>query len=146
LTATIASEQRQTIMREAAAFQNAILLEAVVAAYALMAHADGEVAGAERRRLFAMVRDTPAFEPFSRDDVAEEAAVHEANYRLDPELAQQIAWEKLDLVAGQRRIAHLLIGACRELIPADGVAHPAEYRVLSEIKSRLGVDDLPPLA
>jgi tellurite resistance protein len=138
--------KRPTKTPDVAALQQGVFLEAVVAAYGLMAHADGEVAGAERRRLFGMVRDTPAFEAFSREAVAEEAAVHEANFRLDPEVAQQIAWEKLSVIAGQRRAASVVIGACRELIPADGVAHPAEFRMLSEIRSRLGVDDRPHLA
>jgi tellurite resistance protein len=140
------SAVRQGMASDALASDNAVFLEAVVAAYALMAHADGEIASAERRRLFAMVRDTPAFEVLSRQDVAEEAAVQEANFRLDSEVAQQIAWEKLNPVVGQRRAARVIVGACRELIPADGVAHPAEYRMLSKIKARLGVDDRPQLA
>ena len=125
----------------AAARESEIFLKALVAGYALMAHADGELASAERRRLFAIVRDTPAFEIFSSDDVAEEA-----NYRHDPEHAERLAWNRLDPVAGQRRAAHVLLAACRELIPADGVAHPAEYRTLAAIKSRLGIDGIPPYA
>lgn len=130
----------------AAAHEADILLKALVAGYALMAHADGELASSERRRLFAIVRDTPAFEDFSPDDVAEDVAIHEANYRRDPEQAQRLAWNRLAPVAGQRRAAHALVAACRELIPADGVAHPAEYRTLAAIRSRLGIDGLPPHA
>ena len=117
-------------------------MEALVAAYALMAHADGEVAGAERRRLFSIVRETPALSAFSREQIAEEAAVHEANYRLDPEMAQQIAREKLQPIADQRRAARLVIAACRDIIQADGIAHPGEYRALAEIKLLLGFEDM----
>ena len=117
-----------------------------MAGYALMAHADGEVTSAERRRLFAMVRDTPAFEAFSRHEVVDEVAAHEANFRHDPEQAQELAWHRLDPVAGQRRAAHVLVAACRELIAADGIGHPAEYRTLAAITSRLGIDGLPPHA
>ncbi|MCW6506510.1 TerB family tellurite resistance protein [Lichenifustis flavocetrariae] len=143
---TSSSNVRPESPRDAPTAPAEMLLDALVAAYALMAHADGELASAERRRLFAIIRDTPALEVFSRDDVAHAAAEHEANFRLDPEVAQQLAWEKIDPIVGQRRAAHVLIAACRELIPADGVAHPAEYRALADIKSRLGVDDLPPHA
>ena len=73
--------------------------------------------------------------------VAEEIAAHEANFRYDPELAQQLAREKLLPFAGNRRASSRIIAACRELIPADGVAHPAEYRALAEIKALLGFDD-----
>ena len=143
---TSSSTLRPETPRDAPTAPAEILLDALVAAYALMAHADGEVASAERRRLFSIIRDTPALQVFSRDDVAQAAAEHEANYRLDPELAQQLAWEKIDPIAGQRRVARVLVAVCRELIPADGVAHPAEYRTLADIKSRLGIDDLPPHA
>lgn len=122
------------------------LLTALVAGYALMAHADGELASSERRRFLSLVRHTPAFDMFSQDDVAEQVSAHEAAYRDDPDQARHDAWDKLEAVAGQRRTAHTLVAACRELIAADGIAHPAEYRMLSAIKSRLGIDGLPPYA
>lgn len=128
----------ETLAREAAMARTADLLDAMVAAYALVAHADGEVAGAERRRIFAILREHPAMSVFSHDEIASEVAEHEANFRLDPELAQQIAMEKLALVIGQEQAVRQIIGACRELIPADGVAHPSEYRMLAEIRGLLG--------
>ena len=130
----------------AAARDAEALLSALVAGYALMAHADGELASAERRRFFALVRQTRTFDMFSQDDVAEQVSAQEAAYRHDPDQARDAAWDKLEAVAGQRRTAHTLAAACRELIAADGIAHPAEYRMLSAIKSRLGIDGLPPYA
>ena len=120
------------------------LMEALIAAYALMAHADGEVAGAERRRFLGFIRETPSLYGFPRGRVTEEVANHEANFRLDPEVAQQMAREKLQPVAGKRRATRIIVAACREIIPADGVAHPGEYRALAEIKALLGVEDLGP--
>jgi tellurite resistance protein len=117
------------------------LMEGLVAAYALMAHADGEAAPAERRRIFAILRSNPAMSVFSRDEIANEVASHEANFRYDPELAQQLAREKLLPLAGNRRAAARVVAACRELIPADGVAHPSEYRTLRDIKALLAFDD-----
>ena len=133
----------EDVATEAAVARASSLMEAMVAAYALMAHADGEVSGAERRRIFSILRDNPVMTVFSRAELAEEIAAHEANYRYDPELAQQIAREKLAPIAGDRRAAHKVVQACRELIPADGVAHPAEYRALAGIKVVLDFDDRP---
>ena len=132
--------------RAGAARDAEALLSALVAGYALMAHADGELASAERRRFLALVRQTPAFDMFSQDEVAEQVSAQEAAYRHDPNQAKDAAWDKLEAVAGQRRTAHTLAAACRELIAADGIPHPAEYRMLSAIKSRLGIDGLPPYA
>lgn len=134
------------VARSGAARDAEALLSAFVAGYALMAHADGELASSERRRFLALVRQNPAFDIFSQDDVVEQVSAQEAAYREDPDQAKHDAWDKLEAVAGQRRTAHTLAAACRALIAADSVAHPAEYRMLSAIKSRLGIDGLPPYA
>lgn len=117
-------------------------MEAMVAACALIAHADGEVAGTERRRIFKILHDNPRMSVFSRQEIGEAIAAHEASFRYDPELAQQIAREKLSPIAGDRRASAKVVAACREIIPADGVAHPAEYRALAAIKATLAFDDL----
>lgn len=129
---------------QAAHARSAAMLEAMVAACSLIAHADGEVAPAERRRTITVLRDNLSTAVFSRRAVAAEIAEHEANFRLDPEVAQQIARERLAPVAGQPSAAHRVIAACREIIPADGIAHPAEYRTLAEIKALLGVEERAP--
>lgn len=126
---------------EAARSQITGLMKAIVAACALMAHADGEVAGAERRRVLAILRENPAMSVFSPDEIAEEMAAHEANFRFDPELAQQLARETLQPLAGNQRAGNRIVAACRALIPADGIAHPAEYRMLVAIKSLIAFDD-----
>ena len=120
---------------------NVEMMQALVAAYALMAHADGEVATAERRRIFSILRESPGMTAVSQDAIGDEIAAHEANFRYDPELAQQIAREKLVPAARSRRAAARIVATCRELIPADGVAHPSEYRALADIKAMLGFDD-----
>ena len=114
--------------------------DAFLAALALMAHADGEMAGVERRRILALARDNALLAETSRDKIVEELAVHEANFRLDPEVAQLLAREKLVRVAGHRRAAQMIVSACRTILPADGVAHPSEYRILAEIRSILGLE------
>ena len=68
------------IMAEMDFYRSSQFMEALVAAYALVAHADGEVAPAERRRLMSLVRSEPLLASFSRMDIAEELGVHEANY------------------------------------------------------------------
>ncbi len=83
---------------------------------------------------------------FSREEIGNEIAAHEANFRYDPELAQQLARERLVPLAGNRRAAARIVAACRELIPADGVAHPSEYRMLHDIKTLLAFEDAAPVS
>lgn len=130
-------ERGRQLGAEAVIAHQSDVMEAMVAAYALMAHADGEVADAERHRFFSVLRQNPAMAVFSRQEIAGEVAEHEANFRFDPEVAQVIARERVAGIAEDRQAASLVISACRELIPADGVAHPAEYRQLADIKALL---------
>jgi tellurite resistance protein len=123
---------------EIAISTSAAFMEAAVAAYAIIAHADGEVAAMERRRLMLIARIEPKLKAFSHADVSEEFATHEANYLLDNELAGQLALEKLEALKPHRRDAHIIIDACREAIHADGVTHPSEIRALEKVKRALG--------
>jgi tellurite resistance protein len=86
------------VQQEQLIFQSSAFMEAVVAAYALVAHADGDVSPTERRRLMMIARTEPRLELFSREEIAEEFAVHEANYELDVEVATEIAYEKVELM------------------------------------------------
>jgi tellurite resistance protein len=119
------------------------LIEAVAAAYALIVHSDGEPAHIERQQLFTILRNNPALSRLPRSDVADATAEHEANFRLDAEVAQEIAREKLAALAGDGAAADLILVLCRELIAADGVLHPAERRQFREIKTLLGVTRTP---
>ena len=117
------------------------LVAALAAAYALIAHSDGEVAEAERQELFMILRNHPLLNRLPRSEIAHASAVHEANFRLDPEVAQEIAREKLAAIADEGAAADLVIGFCRELIAADGVLHPSERRQFGEIKALLGLTE-----
>lgn len=132
------------LARGASVAHSVALMEAIVAACSLIAHADGEVAPSERRRTITILRANSSTAAFSRGTVAAEIAEHEANFRLDPEVAQQIAGERLAAIGGQPSAADLVIAACRQIIPADGIAHPAEYRALTAIKALLGVETRAP--
>jgi tellurite resistance protein len=115
------------------------LIDAVAAAYALIVHSDGEPAHIERQQLFTILRNNPALSRLPRPEIADATAEHEANFRLDPEVAQEIAREKLSGIAGEGAAADVILALCRELIAADGVLHPAERRQFGEIKRLLGL-------
>lgn len=121
-------------LSEMEAYRGSQFMEALVAAYSIVAHADGEVAPAERRRLMMIARQEPLLAPFSRDEVAEEFAIHEANFDFDKEVASEIAVEKLAPMREHPREARAIVEAARAAIPADGVAHPAEFRALAKVK------------
>lgn len=132
-----------TIAIEAATARSIDFMEALIAAGVLMAYADGEMARTERRRLLQLVRENPMLASFSHELIVDELALHEANFMLDIEIAQVMAREKLAPMAREPRLGRLILAACRQIIPADGVAHPAEYRALAAIGVTLALDAAP---
>jgi tellurite resistance protein len=130
----------QINIRIAAPTGNSEFIEALVAACAIIAHADGEVAASERRSFVAITRSEPSLRALSADRLLQEFEAHERNFRRDPELAREIAVGKLKPIRKRRRAAHAIVEACRLVIPADGVAHPAEFRALAKIKRLLGIE------
>ena len=128
---------------DAAEFREPAFRDALIAAVALVAHADGVPSPAERSRFLSFMEDDPALATFSREAVLDELAAHEANYRFDPEIGALMAKEKLAPIAGRTRLCSALVRICRAVIPADGVIHPAEHRALAEIRSVLGITARP---
>ena len=115
-------------------------LDAFIAACAMIAHSDGELAAEERRRVLYFASTEPRLTGYSRYVVLDAFAEQAANYILDPELANEMAAEKIKPMAERRREAHAIVEACRQLIPADGIVHPAELRTLDKIKRMLGFE------
>jgi tellurite resistance protein len=129
------------LLEEMDVFRSSQFMEAMVAAYAIVAHADGEVAPAERRRLMSLARHEPLLAAFSRSEIAEELAIHEANFELDNEVAGEMAVEKLEPMRDHPREARAIVEAAKSAIPADGIAHPAEFRALAKIRLILRMQD-----
>lgn len=128
---------------DAAEFREPAFRDALIAGVAMVTHADGHMASAERSRFLSLMEEDPALATFPRDDVLAELATHEAHYRFDAEVGAEMAREKLAGIAGRTRLCSALVRICRAIIPADGVIHPAEHRALAEIRSVLGVTARP---
>ncbi len=133
----------ESIAADAAEFRTPEFRQALVAAVALVAHADGALAPVERSRLLSLMEENSALSAFSRDEIIDDLALHEANYRLDPELAAEMARETLLAIAGRARLCSAVVRVCRAIIPADGVIHPAEHRALADIRALLGLSARP---
>ena len=103
-------------------------------------HGNHRCAGAERRRIYAAARNEPALAAYSHVDVVEEFSIHEAQFNMDPEIAIEIATEKLAAVRDKPSEVRAILNACRNILVADGIAHPAEYRSLTKIKAILGLN------
>lgn len=124
---------RESRQSEAAQAGNEDLLEAMIAACAIIAHADGAVGPTERRRIFQLMRALPNFAAFPSDIVAREFARHEHAFSDQPEVGRRNALEVIARLKPHTGETQLLLSACATVLEADGVYHPQEYAELSAI-------------
>lgn len=113
------------------------VMDAVVAACALVAYADGKADTSERNRLLGLMRRVPLLEGFSRQDLDEEFSRHERAFAVDPVHARERALETVAALRPNANEARALVRSCEEIVRADGIAHPLENAALRSIISAL---------
>ncbi|KKB76514.1 hypothetical protein VW35_17125 [Devosia soli] len=115
-------------------------LEGLVAAAAIIAHADGRLDLDERRKLVEVFLASPASEGFSVAELAEELADHMRAYSYDPLIAQDRALETLRTLALTRSERQAIRDICHKVIIADGLVHPVELGALHRIEMAFGIE------
>lgn len=113
--------------------------QALVAAVAVIAHADGKLELAERRILVEASVNSPALKGFSVSDLAQELAEHSRAYGYDPHAAERHALSSLETstISMKERLSIRL--ACHQVITADGLVHPVELGALHRVEEALGL-------
>ncbi len=112
---------------------------ALVAAVAVIAHSDGRLELAERRKLVEAFIASPAMKGFSVADLAQELAEHSRAYGYDPHSADQraLACLSASTLSGQERQS--IRQTCHDVITADGLVHPVELGALYRIERAMGI-------
>ena len=113
------------------------LMEATVAACALIAFADGSLDIKERRKLFTLFQTNPCFTGFSHADVEAEFSRHKRAFEWNPAAARHEVFATLRTFPASVVKAHLILNACREILEADGIEHPKEIAEMEEIRTLL---------
>lgn len=108
-------------------------MEAAVAAGVVIAHADGEAAVEERRRILSLLRTHPLLSRFSADEV--NAEIDALERLFEPEFDRGLEAAKARIVEADLTNAQFrtLLQFAAAVIEADGRRHPAEEEALSEI-------------
>lgn len=114
--------------------------QALVAAVAVIAHADGLLDLAERRKLIEAFLTSPATAGFSVADLAEELAHHARAFGYASDIAEKHAPTTLTLSALSTAEGQSICQACHQVITADGVVHPVALSALSRVELALGVE------
>jgi tellurite resistance protein len=118
------------------------LLEAVVTAAALVAHADGCIEPVERSQLLDFLNRNGLISLLTRAEILD---LFERRIRLlDGENGIEAAVESLGRLAG-RSTARLVIDAADHIAAANGHLHPSELQVLRVIRTAVA-SRFPPFA
>ncbi|MGV8830798.1 MAG: TerB family tellurite resistance protein [Devosia sp.] len=110
-------------------------MEATIAAAMVIAHADGEVAPAERLRVISLFRTSPLLQGFSVNDITREIEGHTKAFELDGQSALSSARAQIVTADLTNQQFGALINVCVLVLEADGVHHPAEEDALADISS-----------
>lgn len=122
--------------------QNRDYLEAVCAAAALVAMADGEIEDTERTKTVSVLTNHPTLGKMYQQNVIEQTADGMFKRAKDSSGRQQLARE-LDDIKGRpdaARMAEDVYLVAVDVSLADGEVEPQEADVLKKIANRLGVD------
>lgn len=113
--------------------------QALVAAVAVIAHADGHLALAERRKLIEAFIASPAMQGFSVTELAQELADYGRAYGYDPHSADKRALDCLSASVLSAEQRETIRQTCHQVITADGLVHPVELGALHRVQSALGL-------
>ena len=133
--------EKESLAHEVATVGRDDLMEAMIAACAIVAHADGRVDVTERRRVSQLMRALPALSGFSSETVAEEFARHERTFAYEPFGARDDALDVIEALRPHVSEVRMLLSACQHVLEADGFHHPREYQALQDVSKALGADN-----
>lgn len=122
--------------------ENKDFLEAVLAASALVAAADGDIEETERRKVISIVTNHPSLGKLYQSNVIESTAELMFKRAKDVSGRNQLARE-LDDIKGRpdgMQMAEDVYLIALDIANADGEVEPEEDVVLKKIAARLGVD------
>ena len=111
-------------------YRSEALMAATIAGCAIIAHADGEAAPAERRRMLEIMRAEPLLSVFPRDNVLAEFEAHDRTFNDDPVTARAAALDQVRPMASHPRLARIVLKACVAIAHADEFVHRREVEAI----------------
>jgi tellurite resistance protein len=129
--------QDKTEIDEGATAGKEAFMEAMIAACAAIAFADGSLDIRERRRIFTLMQTNPIFAGYSHADVAGEFGRHAQAFDEDFASAKQEALFTIKALDATRAEANVILDACRQVLEADGIADWREADTLAQIRAAL---------
>jgi tellurite resistance protein TerB len=117
-------------------------LDALVAACALVSHADGWVTAEERSRMLERMRGLAVFAVFGVEDALEAFEALDQRFERDPEAARVEAEAAVRRLRGRDDAARVVVNSACAVAVADGGLDAEERDALLRICKLLGLDPI----
>jgi tellurite resistance protein len=121
----------------AAEFRGTAMLEAMIAALAVVSYADEISSLIERWRVLDVVAGDPLLAVLPKAAIAEEWAMHRRAFAADPAAAREAALRQVARLAPEPQKARMVLDACARIVNADRQASPAEIKAIHDIAATL---------
>ncbi|HQT75525.1 MAG: hypothetical protein B7Z80_09595 [Rhodospirillales bacterium 20-64-7] len=118
-------------------FRGALMLEALVAACAVISYADARSSLIERWRMLEVLAEDPLLASLPKAALAEEWATHRQAFTANPAAARDAALRQVARLAPEPHKARMVLDACIRIVNADQTAGSAELQALRAIAAAL---------
>jgi len=130
---------RARMTEEMTKYKNRDFMDAVVAACAVVAAADGEVSSSEKQKMIGYMQTSDELKVFKMDDVIASFNAAIAKFEFDATIGQAEALKKIAKAKGDEGASRLLVRVCCAIGAADGDFDAHERAAVSLICTELGL-------
>lgn len=135
-----ANQQKRRAQELFARYKSQDVLEAVVAACALVGMADGHLDSSERQKMMEFIHQSEELRVFESNKVMEKFNLFVQRIQNDPIIGRAEAFRALGKVRTKPEIARLIARFCIAIGYADGNFDQSEKQMVSEICRELGLN------
>lgn len=135
-----ANDQKRKAQEVFARYKSQDVLDAVVAACALVSMADGRLDPSERQKMTEFVHQSDELRVFDTNKVLQQFNLFVQKIERDPIIGRAEAFKALSRIRTKPEIARLVARYCIAIGYADGHFDPSEQQVVSEICMELGLN------
>lgn len=137
---TNALAARDKLATEVSKFRNQEFMEAVVAGCALVAAADGDVSGEEKRKMAGFIQNSAELKVFDMSKVIAAFNTAVEKFEFDAEIGRAEALRTIAKISKKPDAARLLVRVCCAIGNADGSFDESERTVCRNICRELGLN------
>ena len=114
-------------------YQNKDFLKAAMAAWVLIAHADGNMGALERLRIDETLKTEPGLKEFKFEKATEILDSYAKALRDEGESTKKVLYDKVRRMAGNYKQARTLMRVCYLVVQADGRIDEGEMREFRQL-------------